>query len=50
MSAFKRLGIDPSAIQGKVKDSDSQEQTKNTFAFKWSKRNTYESESFYRIH
>ncbi|HEY9634167.1 MAG TPA: class I SAM-dependent methyltransferase [Coleofasciculaceae cyanobacterium] len=45
MSAFQRLGLDPSLIEVKHQYSDAQEQTQNTFAFKWSKRDTYESEA-----
>lgn len=45
MSAFERLGINPSQMEGEYKYSETQEQTKSTFAFKWSKRDTYESET-----
>jgi SAM-dependent methyltransferase len=45
MSAFQRLGLDPLLIEAKHQYSETQEQTQNTFAFKWSKRDTYESEA-----
>jgi arsenite methyltransferase len=45
MSALQRLRIDPSFIEASQKYSETQEQTKQTFAFKWAKRDTYESET-----
>jgi len=44
MSALLRLGIDPS-LENDQPQSNSQSQTKDTFAFKWSRRETYESAS-----
>ena len=44
MSALKRLGIDLSQIQPFESLSKNQKQTQNTFGFKWSKRDTYESD------
>ncbi len=46
MSAFERLNIIPSLLQKNQQYSDTQEQTKDTFSFKWSKRDTYDSENF----
>jgi arsenite methyltransferase len=46
MSALQKLDIDKDLIQVNNQYSDNQKQTKNTFAFKWSKRDTYESEAF----
>lgn len=45
MSAFQRLGLNPSQLEAKQQYSETQEQTQSTFAFKWSKRDTYESEA-----
>jgi len=45
MSAFQRLGLNPSLIHRHQHYTNAQEQTKETFAFKWSKRETYESDS-----
>ncbi len=45
MSALKRLGINLTDLQEKKKYSEAQEQTKDSFGFKWSKRDTYESEA-----
>jgi ubiquinone/menaquinone biosynthesis C-methylase UbiE len=46
MSATVRLGIDIDQLNsGSKKISEKQLQTKDTFAFKWSKRDTYESEA-----
>ena len=48
MSAFERLGIDSSfkLEKKKLKYSSTQENTKDTFGFKWARRDTYESEVF----
>lgn len=43
MSAFERLGIRP--VHGGRTYSEAQEQTRDTFGFKWAKRDTYESEA-----
>lgn len=44
MSAIDRLGIDAASFSGPQEEySNSQQQTQSTFAFKWSKRDTYES-------
>jgi arsenite methyltransferase len=43
MSALQRLGIDSSLIEAHY--SKNQEQTKETFGFKWAKRDTYESDA-----
>jgi arsenite methyltransferase len=43
MSAMERLQIRPS--QSDQTYSEAQQQTKNTFGFKWAKRTTYESEA-----
>jgi SAM-dependent methyltransferase len=46
MSALKRLGVNTTSIENlNKKYSEKQEQTKKTFGFKWSKRDTYESEA-----
>jgi SAM-dependent methyltransferase len=46
MSAFERLGITPKKLfDHQKKYSIAQDQTRDTFAFKWSKRETYESEA-----
>jgi arsenite methyltransferase len=46
MSALERLGVSIETIrQLKQQYSEKQAQTKDTFAFKWSKRDTYESEA-----
>ncbi|MCL4539963.1 MAG: class I SAM-dependent methyltransferase [Bacteroidetes bacterium] len=46
MSAFERLGIRSGNIPRTGKRySDEQDQTKSTFGFKWSKRETYESQA-----
>jgi len=47
MSALAQLKIDKKVIENlsKKKLSDSQEQTKNAFAFEWSKLEAYESEA-----
>jgi len=42
MSALKRLGIDPATVISALK-SVEQSQTRDAFAFKWAKRDTYES-------
>lgn len=41
MSAFKRLGLRP--VELEVPQSKNQQQTRDTFGFKWAKRDTYES-------
>ncbi len=46
MSALQRLGIIKENTTIEQDYSLTQEQTKDTFAFKWSKRDTYESEHF----
>lgn len=49
MSAFQRLGISNDLIKRIQSEcSKNQEQTKDIFSFKWSKRATYESESVQR--
>ena len=46
MSALKRLGITPEKVlEHQKKYSVAQEQTRDAFGFKWSKRETYESEA-----
>ena len=45
MSALKRLGINSSLIETNKSLSEAQKQTQGTFGFKWSKRDTYESDS-----
>lgn len=45
MSALKRLGINPSDVVEQKQFSETQNQTKDTFGFKWSKRDTYESDN-----
>ena len=45
MSALKRLGINSSPIETNKSMSEAQKQTQGTFGFKWSKRDTYESDS-----
>ncbi len=45
MSALERLGIRESVSSSRDKHSASQDQTKDTFNFKWSKRDTYESDA-----
>lgn len=46
MSALERLGIRPEIINDlQTKYSHTQEQTKDIFGFKWSKRDTYESDA-----
>lgn len=45
MSAFDVLGIDHNLAVCQDDYSSNQEQTKNTFAYKWQKRNTYESDA-----
>ena len=42
MSALKRLGIEPTAVSSTSKSAE-QSQTRDAFAFKWAKRDTYES-------
>jgi SAM-dependent methyltransferase len=50
MSALQKLGISPEIIdKHRQKWSAAQEQTSSTFGFKWSKRETYESESVRRF-
>jgi SAM-dependent methyltransferase len=44
MSALKRLGINPSDLKPIQQHSEAQRQTIKAFSYKWSKRNTYESE------
>jgi|NOAtaT_6_FD_contig_21_10732841_length_1014_multi_5_in_0_out_0_1 arsenite methyltransferase len=46
MSALTRLGIDPSTLVIPQNYSEGQEQTKSTFGYKWSRRDTYESTPF----
>lgn len=46
MSALKRLGLDPSQLAKDQQYSGTQGQTSEAFSFKWSKRDTYESEGF----
>lgn len=43
MSALSRLGIMPATMETVQIHSTTQEQTKDTFGFKWAKRETYES-------
>ncbi len=43
MSALKRLGIDPGKLQGNAAISTTQDQTRDTFAFKWARRDSYDS-------
>ena len=45
MSALERLGINTQELAIAQKYSQSQKQTESTFGFKWSKRETYESEA-----
>lgn len=45
MSALKRLGVNLSDLPAVKKYSEAQEHTKDAFGFKWSKRETYESEA-----
>lgn len=45
MSAFERLKIDPAAIDLFRRVSSDQIQTKEAFGFKWSRRDTYESDA-----
>ena len=46
MSAIQRLGIDLKLLENRAKEiSENQNQTKDAFAFKWAKRDTYESEA-----
>ena len=45
MSALQRLGIHPITSEKQQQHSETQEQTKETFAFKWAKRDTYESDA-----
>lgn len=45
MSAIKRLGIKLTDMSQEYEYSEQQEQTSSTFRFKWSKRDTYESEA-----
>ena len=45
MSALERLGVSEKAIKSLQHYSEKQEQTKETFAFKWSKLDTYESDA-----
>ena len=44
MSAIERLGINTEDSAKKKNHSDFQNQTKDTFGFKWAKRDTYESD------
>jgi len=44
MSALRRLGINPQVQQIHQQQSASQAQTESAFAYKWAKRETYESE------
>lgn len=44
MSAINRLGIDANLLES-FSISNSQAQTRDTFAFKWSQEHTYNSES-----
>ena len=44
MSAIKRLGINAEDLTKTKNYSKFQDQTKDTFAFKWTKRDTYESD------
>jgi arsenite methyltransferase len=48
MSALEKLGVKILALQTKRTYSKTQLQTKDVFAFKWSKRDTYESEAIKR--
>ncbi|MEZ0369393.1 MAG: hypothetical protein ACAI44_09940, partial [Candidatus Sericytochromatia bacterium] len=46
MSAIHRLGLDPDANPpAAAVVSSSQAQTQDAFSFKWSKRDTYDSEA-----
>lgn len=45
MSALKRLGLDPSEVAEQKQTTEAQNQTKEAFAFKWAKRDTYESDN-----
>lgn len=44
MSALEKMGINLNYKNRETGFSDTQSQTKNTFAFKWAKRETYESD------
>lgn len=46
MSALKRLGLNELEIHKQQQYSETQAQTKDTFSYKWAKRETYESEAF----
>lgn len=45
MSAIERLGIQQYRKVADAETTDTQNQTKDTFSFKWSKRDTYESKA-----
>lgn len=49
MSALKRLGIDTQKYRPEKGYSRKQEQTAKSFAFKWSKRETYESDNLQEL-
>lgn len=46
MSAIEKLGLAEAAAKSNDAYSDTQEQTKDIFGFKWHQRGTFESESF----
>lgn len=46
MSALEKLGLEDIKLASQETYTDSQEQTKDIFGFKWSKRDTYETEAF----
>ena len=51
MSALKRLGISSEAVDKLQRQySSKQKQTEQTFEFKWTKRDTYESEAVKNNH
>ena len=51
MSALKRLGVSAEVVDKlQRKYSLKQKQTEKTFEFKWSKRDTYDSEAVKRNH
>lgn len=46
MSALKKLGLNHLDLEVPQQYSETQVQTKDTFSFKWARRETYESEAF----
>ena len=49
MSTLKRLGIDIQKSRPEMKYSREQERTARCFEFKWSKRETYESDEMKKL-